>query len=56
MTRHVDEKCQETQTTDKGLNIPVPSREDFESFVKKVVKPASRKRLADSDQPRVQSD
>ena len=43
---------QPTQATDKGLKIPVPSREDFESFVKKVVKPAGRKRPADSDQPR----
>jgi hypothetical protein len=45
---------QQTQTTDKGLTIPVPSREDFESFVKKVVKPAGRKRPADSDQPHEQ--
>lgn len=46
----------EPQTTDKGLKIPVPSREDFEGFVKKVVSPAGRKRPADSDQPHEQSE
>jgi hypothetical protein len=45
-----------TQTTPKGLEIPVPKREDFEDFVKKVAPPASRKRPAETDQPREQSD
>lgn len=47
---------QAIQTTPKGLKIPVPIREEFDQFVKKVAPPTGRKRLADSDQPHEQSD
>src|SRR5947209_5515582 len=47
---------QPTQTTDKGLAIPTPSREDFDAFVRKVAPPAGRKRPAETDQPPEQSD
>jgi hypothetical protein len=41
-----------TQTTPKGLEIPVPKRGAFDSLVKKVAgRPAGRKRLAETDPP-----
>jgi hypothetical protein len=45
-----------TQTTPKGLEIPVPQREDFDAMVRKVAPPAGRKRPAETDPPREQSD
>jgi hypothetical protein len=40
-----------TQRTPKGKEIPVPTREDFDRFVKKVAGPGSRKRPDEKRQP-----
>jgi hypothetical protein len=45
-----------TQTTPAGEEIPVPTREEFDEFVRKVAPPAGRKRPAETDQPPEQSD
>jgi len=45
-----------TQTTPTGQEIPVPTRGEFDEFVRKVAPPAGRKRPAETDQPREQSD
>lgn len=52
------DKAQEpTQETEKGLEIPVPSRKDFDAVVKKVAGPPEGHRPPDeTDQPREQSD
>jgi len=55
MPQH-DRDKQPTQTTDKGLKIPVPTRDEFDQFVKKVAPPAGRKRPAETDQPPEQSE
>jgi hypothetical protein len=45
------------QRTPKGQEIPIPKRRDFDQFVKKVAgPPAGRKRPAETDRPREQSD
>jgi hypothetical protein len=45
-----------TQITPGGQEIPVPTRDDFDSFVRKVAPPAGRKRPAETAEPREQSD
>jgi hypothetical protein len=45
------------QTTPAGHRIRIPSREDFDRLVKKVAPPpAGRKRPAETDEPREQSE
>jgi hypothetical protein len=44
------------QTTRSGQEIPVPTREEFDEFVKKVAPPAGRKRPAETDRPHERSD
>jgi hypothetical protein len=39
------------QKTDKGLEIPVPSKGDFDAAMKKVAPPAGRKRPGGKDRP-----
>ena len=43
------------QKTEKGLEIPVPTKGDFDANLAKVAPPASRKRPAGKDQPPKQS-
>jgi hypothetical protein len=43
------------QKTDKGLEIPVPSKGDFDAAMRKVAPPAGRKRPDGKDQPHEQS-
>lgn len=44
------------QKTEKGLEIPVPTKGDFDANLAKVApKPASRKRPAGKDRPEKQS-
>lgn len=43
------------QKTEKGLEIPVPSKGDFDANLAKVAPPASRKRPGGKDQPQKQS-
>jgi hypothetical protein len=45
-----------TQTTPTGHEMPVPRRDEFEDFVKKVAPPGGRKRPGETDPPREQSD
>lgn len=49
---------QPTQTTPKGLEIPVPTREAFDGLVRKVAGggPAGRKRPDETASPRERSD
>lgn len=44
-----------TQKTEKGLEIPVPSKGDFDSAMKKVAPPAGRRRPDEKDRPPKQS-
>lgn len=44
-----------TQKTEKGLEIPVPSKGDFDSAMKKVAPPAGRKRPDGKDRPQKRS-
>lgn len=44
------------QKTSKGLEIPIPSKGDFDKAMKKVAPPAGRKRPAGKDRPRGQSE
>lgn len=44
------------QKTSKGLEIPVPTKGDFDAAIAKVAPPAGRKRPDDSGQPRKQSE
>lgn len=44
------------QKTEKGLEIPVPTKGDFDAAMEKVAPPAGRKRPVDSDQPQKQSE
>lgn len=39
------------QKTDKGLEIPVPTKGDFDAAMKKVAPPAGRKRPGGKDRP-----
>lgn len=44
------------QKTEKGLEIPVPTKDDFDASLAKVApKPASRKRPGGKDRPKKQS-
>lgn len=43
------------QKTDKGLEIPVPTKGDFDANLAKVAPPAGRKRPGGKDRPRKQS-
>ena len=43
------------QKTEKGLEIPVPTKGEFDAAMKQVAPPAGRKRLAEKDQPQKQS-
>ncbi|MBV9472387.1 MAG: hypothetical protein JO206_05420 [Solirubrobacterales bacterium] len=45
-----------TQTTPSGQEIPIPTRGEFDDLLRKVAPPAGRKRPAETDQPREQSD
>lgn len=45
-----------TQPTPAGQEIPVPTRAEFDELVRKVAPPAGRKRPAETDEPREQSD
>ena len=49
-------KNQPKQKTDKGLEIPVPKRSEFDAAIEKVAPPAGRKRPAEKDQPPERSD
>lgn len=44
-------KDRRKQKTDKGLEIPVPSKGDFDAAMRKVAPPAGRKRPDEKDQP-----
>lgn len=44
------------QKTAKGLEIPVPTKGEFDEAIRKVAPPAGRKRPAEKDQPREQSE
>jgi hypothetical protein len=44
-----------TQKTDKGLEIPIPNKGDFDSAMKKVAPPAGRRRPDGKDRPPKQS-
>jgi hypothetical protein len=44
------------QKTERGLEIPVPTKGDFDEAMEKVAPPAGRKRPADSDQPQKRSE
>jgi hypothetical protein len=44
-----------TQKTEKGLEIPVPSKADFDSAMKKVAPPAGRRRPDGKDRPQKRS-
>jgi hypothetical protein len=43
------------QKTEKGLEIPVPSKGEFDANLAKVAPPASRKRPGEKDRPQKQS-
>lgn len=43
------------QKTDKGLEIPVPSKGAFDANLAKVAPPASRKRPGEKDRPEKRS-
>ncbi len=43
------------QKTDKGLEIPVPTKGDFDANLAKVAPPASRKRPGGKDRPQKRS-
>lgn len=43
--------AERTQVTANGVEIPVPSREDFDALVRKVAPPEGRKRLGEIDRP-----
>jgi hypothetical protein len=44
------------QKTDKGLEIPVPTKGDFDVALSKVAPPAGRKRLVEKDRPQKRSE
>jgi hypothetical protein len=43
------------QKTDKGLEIPVPTKGDFDAAMSKVAPPADRKRPGGKDRPQKRS-
>jgi hypothetical protein len=43
-------KGQPTQTTEKGLEIPVPKRRDFMGNLKRLAKPSADRKRSPSDQ------
>jgi hypothetical protein len=43
------------QTTEKGLEIPVPTKGDFDANLAKVAPPAGRKRPGGKDRPQKRS-
>jgi hypothetical protein len=45
-----------TQKTEKGLDIPVPSKGDFDSAMKTVAPPAGRRRPDGKDRPQKKSE
>jgi hypothetical protein len=47
---------QRKQKTDKGLEIPVPTKGDFDAALAKVAPPASRKRPGGKDRPQKRSE
>jgi hypothetical protein len=44
------------QKTRKGLEIPVPTKEEFDAAMRKVAPPIGRKRLDEKDRPQKQSE
>ncbi len=44
------------QKTDKGLEIPVPTKGDFDAAMRKVAPPVGRKRPDEKDRPQKQSE
>ena len=44
------------QETDKGLEIPVPRRDDFDAAMKRAAPPAGRKRPGEKDRPQKRSE
>lgn len=49
-------KKQKTEKTEKGLEVPVPTKGDFDAAMKKVAPPAGRKRPDGKDRPPQQSE
>ena len=47
---------QRKQKTEKGLEITVPTKGDFDAAMRKVAPPAGRKRPAEKDQPQKRSE
>lgn len=43
------------QKTDKGLEIPVPTKGDFDAAMRKVAPPVGRKRPDEKDRPQKRS-
>jgi hypothetical protein len=52
---HIARLTEHTQQTDKGLEIPVPTKGDFDAAMRKVAPPARRKRPDEKDRPQKQS-
>jgi hypothetical protein len=44
------------QKTDKGLEIPIPTKGDFDAAMRKVAPPKDRKHPAGKDRPQQQSE
>lgn len=51
-----DSKKQRKQRTDKGLEIPVPTKGEFDAAMRKVAPPVGRKRPDEKDRPQKQSE
>lgn len=51
-----DSTKQKKQRTEKGLEIPVPTKGEFDNALAKVAPPAGRKRPAEKDRPPKQSE
>jgi hypothetical protein len=49
-------KEQKTEKTPKGLEVPVPTKGEFDAAMKKVAPPAGRKRPDGKDRPPQQSE
>lgn len=47
---------QRKQKTEKGLEIPVPTKGDFDAAISKVAPPAGRKRPVEKDRPQKRSE
>lgn len=50
------EMAERKQKTDKGLEIPVPTKGEFDAAMRKVAPPKGRKRPAEKDRPQRQSE